>query len=268
MRERYLLGMTAVPFLVAALMPGGLLGGDEVTRFQDPAIVESSGLVALGDGTLVTTNDSGDSGRVFTVDPATGETVRVTRWGSGDPEDVEALAPVGDGSVWVGDIGDNGADRSHVSVTQVGVAGVDLDTPTYDLVYPGGRPRRGVVAVRPDDRPAVRRQQGRLRRHPVRRPAAAGRRQAEPPRGGRADAGDGDGRGVLPRRAAPDRPQLHRGGGVLLARARGRRALRAARSSGRARASRSRRTARSTPRRRACTRRCCGSACPTRYAAP
>ena len=63
MRERYLLGMTAVPFVVAALMPGGLLGGDEVTRFQDPAIVESSGLVALGDGTLVTTNDSGDSGR-------------------------------------------------------------------------------------------------------------------------------------------------------------------------------------------------------------
>ena len=38
----------------------------------------------------------------------------------------------------MGDIGDNGADRSQVSVTQVGVAGVDIDAPTYDLVYPEG----------------------------------------------------------------------------------------------------------------------------------
>jgi hypothetical protein len=138
MRERYLLGVTAVPFVVAGLIPGVMVAGDEVTRFQDPAIVESSGLVALGDGTLVTTNDSGDSGRLFSVDPATGETVRTTPWGSGDPEDVEALSPGGAGSVWVGDIGDNGADRSHVSVTEVGVAGADIDAPTYDLVYPEG----------------------------------------------------------------------------------------------------------------------------------
>ena len=79
MRERYLLGMTAVPFVVAALLPGALLAGNEVTQFEDPAeIVESSGLV-VDDGLLVTTNDSGDCGRVFTVDPATGETVGVTR---------------------------------------------------------------------------------------------------------------------------------------------------------------------------------------------
>ncbi len=137
MRERYLLGLTAVPFVVAAFLPGSPLPGDEVTRFQDPDIIESSALVVV-DGMLITTNDSGDAGRLFTVDPRTGETTRVTTWGSGDPEDVEALAPVGDGSVWVGDIGDNRADRDHVSVTQVGVAGIDLDAPTYDLVYPEG----------------------------------------------------------------------------------------------------------------------------------
>jgi hypothetical protein len=135
--ERYLLGLTAVPFLVAALMPGAQRGGDEVTRFQDSAIVESSGLVALGDATLVTTNDSGDSGRLFTVDPATGTTMRVTDW-SDDPDDVEALAPAGAGAVWVGDIGDNGADRDSVSVTRVSVVGVEADRPTYDLVYPEG----------------------------------------------------------------------------------------------------------------------------------
>ena len=40
MRERYLLGMTAVPFVVAAFLPGALLAGNEVPRFQDPEIVE------------------------------------------------------------------------------------------------------------------------------------------------------------------------------------------------------------------------------------
>ena len=60
--------------------------------FQDPAIVESSGLVALGDGLFVTTNDSGDSGRVFTVDDD-GETVGRHRLVRHHPDDVEALAP-------------------------------------------------------------------------------------------------------------------------------------------------------------------------------
>ena len=136
MRERYLLGLTAVPFVVAAVMPGSLLGGDEVTRFQDPDIIESSALVVV-DGRLVTTNDSGDSGRLFTVDPATGETMKVTRW-SDDPTDVEALAPAGDGLVWVGDIGDNTASRDSVSVTEVDVVGDRAPGPTYDLVYPDG----------------------------------------------------------------------------------------------------------------------------------
>ena len=138
MRERYLLGMTAVPFVVAAFLPGALLAGNEVTRFEDPEIVESSGL-AVVDGLLVTTNDSGDSGRVFTVDPATGETVGVTQW-SADPVDVEALAPAGGGEVWVGDIGDNRAERPSVSVARVpvGRGNRDVDVPSYELVFPEG----------------------------------------------------------------------------------------------------------------------------------
>jgi hypothetical protein len=147
MRERYWLGLAAVPFLVAALLPGSLLGGNEVTRFQDPEIVESSGLVVV-DGMLVTTNDSGDSGRLFSVDPETGETVAVTHW-SDDPVDVEALAPTGDGAVWVGDIGDNGAEREDVSVARVlvGRTDADVDAPTYRLVYPeGARDAESLVA--------------------------------------------------------------------------------------------------------------------------
>ena len=142
MRERYLLGMTAVPFVVAALLPGALVAGNEVTRFEDPEIVESSGLV-VDDGLLVTTNDSGDSGRVFTVDPATGETVGVTQW-SADPVDVEALAPAGGNEVWVGDIGDNRAERPSVFVARVPVGRGNRDAPWPERVErrrPGRRSR-------------------------------------------------------------------------------------------------------------------------------
>ncbi len=138
MPDRFVLGLTAVPFLVAALLPGSAVAADEVFRFEDPAILESSGL-AVVDGLLVTTNDSGDSGRVFAVDPATGQTVGVTTW-SAEPEDVEALAPAGGGDVWVGDIGDNLAQRDTISVSRVAVGrqAADVDVPSYELVYPEG----------------------------------------------------------------------------------------------------------------------------------
>lgn len=105
---------------------------------QDPAIVESSGLVVV-DGRVVTTNDSGDTGRVFVVDPRTGRTVGVTRW-SRDPTDVEALAPAGPGHVWVGDIGDNAGERRSVSVTRVPVGAADrtVAATTYELGHADG----------------------------------------------------------------------------------------------------------------------------------
>lgn len=104
---------------------------------QDPAITESSGLVVL-DGQVVTTNDSGDRGRLFVVDPATGRTVRTADWG-GDPVDVEALAPAGGGRVWVGDIGDNDGVRRSVRVLRVPVtAGRRGASSAYDLRHPGG----------------------------------------------------------------------------------------------------------------------------------
>jgi hypothetical protein len=128
--------------LAALLLPLALAGADgadgasvELT-FRDPDIVESSGLAVVGDW-VVTTNDSGDTGRVFAVDRS-GETVGVTGWG--DPRDVEALAPAGGHSVWVGDIGDNTAGRDSVEVTEVPVTGSngDVDGPHYELVYPDG----------------------------------------------------------------------------------------------------------------------------------
>lgn len=92
-------------------------------RVTDPEIVESSGL-AWADVDdrrwVITVNDSGDAGQVFTLDPWTGETVGVTTF-TPDPRDVEALAPAGDGHVWVADIGDNARARETITLTRVAV---------------------------------------------------------------------------------------------------------------------------------------------------
>jgi hypothetical protein len=137
MLERLLAGAAAVPFLLgAAASPAS--HAQKVFSFQDSDIIESSGLVVVH-GLVVTTNDSGDTGRVFTVDPATGRTVGVTGWGN-DPTDVEALAPLSDHEVWAGDIGDNTESRDSVQVAPVpvGPGTKDVDAPIYDLAYPDG----------------------------------------------------------------------------------------------------------------------------------
>ncbi|PVG81229.1 hypothetical protein DDE18_18960 [Nocardioides gansuensis] len=131
------------PFALAFTAADGRMPDDGrvVFRFADPDIVESSGLVVTGDR-VHTVNDSGDLGRVFTVDAGTGQTTGVTFWAD-DPDDVEALAPAGPGHVWVADIGDNGHERDEIEVTRVPVGDGDrtVDEETIDLVYPEGQPR-------------------------------------------------------------------------------------------------------------------------------
>ncbi len=155
MRQRHALAglVVLLPFLAGTASggPSSAPDGDEVLRFSDPDIVESSGLAFVPDrqgGLVVTTNDSGDSGRVFTVEARTGVTVGVTSWSS-DPVDVEALAPAGPGHVWVGDTGDNQGVRDSVEVLRVPVGRGDVAvTPTaYELVYPDG-PRDAEALVR------------------------------------------------------------------------------------------------------------------------
>ena len=154
MRKRHALAglVVALPFLAgtASGSPSGPEGA-EAFRFSDPEIVESSGLAFVPDpqgGLVVTTNDSGDSGRIFTVDARTGATVGVTSWPS-EPVDVEALAPAGPGHVWVGDTGDNQGVRDSVEVLRVPFGRRDVAaTPTaYELVYPDG-PRDAEALVR------------------------------------------------------------------------------------------------------------------------
>jgi hypothetical protein len=145
------LGLVAVvtPFVIGLTAAGTDRDGEEVFRFQDSEIVESSGLVMEGNRAH-TTNDSGDTGRVFTVDVATGKTVGVTYWADG-PEDVEALAPAGAGHVWVADIGDNSGSRDSIEVTRVPVGDGErtVDEETIDLVYPDGQRDAEALLVHP-----------------------------------------------------------------------------------------------------------------------
>lgn len=137
MRAAVVAAVIAAPFLVGALSASAV-DRDVVFRFQDPAILESSALVATDD-LMVTTNDSGDSARVFAVDPTDGATLGTITWG-GAATDVEALAPAGDGEVWVGDIGDNLRKRHDISVTRipVGPADADVTGTTYPLAFEDG----------------------------------------------------------------------------------------------------------------------------------
>ena len=127
----------AAPFVTGLATTPDSPHATTVLTFSDPAIVEASALV-LQDGLFVTTNDSGDTGRVFVVDRS-GATVGVTHW-SDDPTDSESLAPGGPGYVWVGDIGDNLGHRSDVTITRVPVGRGErtVREPSYHLTYPGG----------------------------------------------------------------------------------------------------------------------------------
>jgi len=131
------LGLASALSLVVGAATGtaGPEAAVELT-FQDPEIVESSGLVATSDGFFVTTNDSGDSGRIFVVDRS-GKTVGTTSWAD-DPRDVESLAPAGPGEVWVGDTGDNSRKRDSITVLRVpyGTGDREVTPASYELVYP------------------------------------------------------------------------------------------------------------------------------------
>ncbi|HET9419666.1 MAG TPA: hypothetical protein VFO49_00930 [Nocardioides sp.] len=147
--ERGLACAIVVPFVIGfSVAEAESPPAEEVCRFQDPQIVESSGLVAR-DGLFFTVNDSGDSGRVFVVDARTCRTVGGTDW-SDEVEDVEAVAPVDDG-VLVGDIGDNLAARESVRLLQVpaGRGERTVLPTTYEITYPGGPRDAEALLVQP-----------------------------------------------------------------------------------------------------------------------
>jgi hypothetical protein len=116
--------------LLVAAVPSSVL-----FTFADPEIAESSGLVDAG-SVVYTVNDSGSGPVLYGVDPASGRTTTRTTYTTDEVVDVEALAPGRGGTVWVGDIGDNGAQRDTVALYRVrpGSGGATR----LDLRYPDG----------------------------------------------------------------------------------------------------------------------------------
>lgn len=153
MTPAHLAADLAAAALAVGLVPAvGEAPGDVVPlfRFQDPAISESSGLVDRGD-TVLTVNDSGDGPVVYVVDARSGRTVGRTTFDA-DVVDVEALAQGRDGSVWVGDIGDNGARRTSISVYRLPAVTAGDRTARarrFDLQYPGGPRDAEALLVHP-----------------------------------------------------------------------------------------------------------------------
>ena len=118
--------MPAASALAAVLLGASLTASappatEPLLRLQDPALLESSGLAvsARHRGVLWTHADGGAVAEVRAVD-RTGRTVAVVTLAGIDPYDPEALAPgrAPDGTpqLWLGDIGDNLAERADISV--------------------------------------------------------------------------------------------------------------------------------------------------------
>jgi hypothetical protein len=108
-----------------------------------PLITESSSLVVstVHPGLLYTANDSGDSAVVYVLDASDGSLVGRTSLIGVTPVDLEAMAIGADGTLVVGDIGDNSAERSDVAIhriAQPGPGNSSVAPETVTLTYPGG----------------------------------------------------------------------------------------------------------------------------------
>jgi len=103
-------------------------------RVADPELVELSGLVGFG-GMLVAHNDSGDRARLFVLadDGTTREVLEVPAEAV-DWEDIAAT----DDALFVGDIGDNEAQRPSVTVYRVTRLADGVETQPITLRYPEG----------------------------------------------------------------------------------------------------------------------------------
>lgn len=137
MRSLLVAAAVTVPFAVGAF-GASAADRDVAFSFGDAEILESSGLVVTDD-LVITTNDSGDSARLFAVDPSNGKTLGTITYDA-SARDVEALAPAGGAAVWVGDIGDNLRKRDDIAVSRVpvGAADADVEAATYRLRFKGG----------------------------------------------------------------------------------------------------------------------------------
>ena len=149
-------------------MPPAVPAAQSRCTVDDSRLVELSGLVTDDRG-LWAMADSGERVQVHRLDPTTCAVVE-TRTDDIDPSDAEDLASGPDGSLWVGDIGDNDRVRRTVAVVVLPVAG---DAALHRLFYPDGPHDAEALLVDPLGRPVVVTKE-------VERPAGVYRTEARP----------------------------------------------------------------------------------------
>jgi len=147
--------LTAVT--VSATTAAGPADETEAQRlfaFADQRITESSGLAvsARHDGVIYTHNDSGGGPALYAIGPD-GRTRAVLTLRGAAARDWEALAPGRDGTLWVGDIGDNGPWWDEIRVYRVREPGTlrsaDVAWTRYRLRYEDGRRDAEALLVDP-----------------------------------------------------------------------------------------------------------------------
>ena len=123
---RGILGATIAVSLACALSAAPAQADDAVQcRFTDKRLTEISGLAysQVYEDIVWTHNDSGGGPRLYALDVRTCDVVAVITMDGVPARDMEAIAAgvnaKGERVLWVGDIGDNTADRSTVSVYEV-----------------------------------------------------------------------------------------------------------------------------------------------------
>lgn len=143
-----------------AAVPAAPAHADEAPEefvLRDPRIVESSGLQASHrhPGVYWTHNDSDYAPEIYAVDSATGETVATVTLQGVDFRDVEAIHLGPDGSLYVGDIGDNfDGGWPHVWIYRfeepAELADVTLTPTVYTVQYEDGPRDAEALMVHPE----------------------------------------------------------------------------------------------------------------------
>lgn len=106
--------------LAAAIEPAAAKGEPDrtVSEIKDPRITESSALAVSvkHDDLVYTVNDQGNHPVLFAIQLSTGDVVGETDLSSLSVQDTESLAVDADGTLWLGDLGDNDTNRDDVSI--------------------------------------------------------------------------------------------------------------------------------------------------------
>jgi hypothetical protein len=130
--------------------------GKKVCTLEDERLVELSGMVATADGYIVV-NDSSDFAsreRVFLLGKKCNVRDAVSYTGNG-PRDAEDLALTRDGkTLWIGDIGDNSANRSTVALWRMPADGEEQPE-LFRVRYPDGARDAEALLIGADGVPII-----------------------------------------------------------------------------------------------------------------